>query len=148
LQSVNQLFCENTVDSAYATLFFAQYDDQARRLRYANCGHYSGILLRAGTTLEELRSTGTVLGLFRDWDCSIEEQQFLPGDILALYTDGVIEAFDSSGEEYGETRLIEALRRGRDLPSQSLLAEIVNDVQRFSGPEQYDDITLMIAKCK
>ena len=148
LRSVNQLFCENTVDSAYATLFFAQYDDQARRLRFANCGHYSGVLLRAGNTLERLDSTGTVLGLFPDWNCSIEERQFSSGDILALFTDGVTEAFDRSGEEYGETRLIEGLRRGRDLPSQSLLAEIVEDIQRFSGPEQYDDITLMIAKCK
>jgi serine phosphatase RsbU (regulator of sigma subunit)/predicted enzyme related to lactoylglutathione lyase len=148
LQSVNQLFCKNTVDSAYATLFFAQYDDQARRLRFANCGHYSGVLLRDGNTLERLDSTGTVLGLFCEWDCSIEERQFSPGDILALYTDGVTEAFDSSGEEFGETRLIEALRRGRALPPQSLLSEIVHDVQRFSGPEQYDDITLMIARCK
>jgi serine phosphatase RsbU (regulator of sigma subunit)/predicted enzyme related to lactoylglutathione lyase len=148
LQSVNQLFCKNTVDSAYATLFFGQYDDQARRLRFANCGHYSGILLRGGNALERLDSTGTVLGLFCDWDCSIEERQFLPGDILALYTDGVTEAFDSSGEEFGETRLIEGLRKGRALPPQSLLSEIVQDIQRFSGPEQYDDITLMIARCK
>src|SRR5215470_9265362 len=100
LQSVNQLFCKNTVDNAYATLFFGQYDDQARRLRFANCGHYSGVLLREGRTLERLDSTGTVLGLFPEWDCSIEERQFSPGDILALYTDGVTEAFDSSGEEY------------------------------------------------
>jgi serine phosphatase RsbU (regulator of sigma subunit) len=148
LQSVNQLFCKNTVDSAYATLFFGQYDDQARRLRFANCGHYSGVLLREGKTLERLDSTGTVLGLFPEWDCSIEERQFSPGDILALYTDGVTEAFDSSGEEYGETRLIDGLRKKRDLPSQSLLTEIVQDIQRFSGPEQYDDITLMIARCR
>jgi serine phosphatase RsbU (regulator of sigma subunit) len=148
LQSVNQLFCKNTVDSAYATLFFGQYDDQARRLRFANCGHYSGVLLREGKTLERLDSTGTVLGLFPEWDCSIEERQFSPGDILALYTDGVTEAFDSSGEEYGETRLIDGLRKKRDLPPQSLLTEIVQDIQRFSGPEQYDDITLMIARCR
>jgi len=145
---VNQLFCKNTVDNAYATLFFGQYDDQARRLRFANCGHYSGVLLREGRTLERLDSTGTVLGLFPEWDCSIEERQFSPGDILALYTDGVTEAFDGSGEEYGETRLIDGLRKKRDLPSQALLADIVQDIQRFSGPEQYDDITLMIAKCK
>jgi serine phosphatase RsbU (regulator of sigma subunit) len=105
-------------------------------------------LLRDGNTLERLDSTGTVLGLFCDWDCSIEERQFSPGDILALYTDGVTEAFDPSGEEFGEARLIEGLRKGRALPPQSLLSEIVHDVQRFSGPEQYDDITLMIAKCR
>jgi serine phosphatase RsbU (regulator of sigma subunit)/predicted enzyme related to lactoylglutathione lyase len=148
LRSVNQLFCENTTESAYATLFFGQYDDQARRLRYANCGHYSGVLLRGGNTLEELTSTGTVLGLFPAWDCSIEERQLCPGDTLALYTDGVTEAFDGAGTEYGESRLIEALRRNRELAPQALLAEIVQEVQSFSSREQHDDITLIVAKCK
>lgn len=148
LQSVNQLFCANTTASAYATLFFGQYDDQTMRLRYANCGHYSGVLLRTGNTLEELDSTGTVLGLFPEWDCTIEERQLSSGDTLVLYTDGVTESFSSSGEEYGELRLIEALRRNRELSPQSLLSEIVQDVQRFSDREQHDDITLMIARCR
>ena len=84
LQSVNQLFCENTTESAYATLFFAEYDDPTRRLRYANCGHYSPLLLRCDDALERLESTGTVLGLFQKWDCSVEERQLFPGDILAF----------------------------------------------------------------
>src|SRR5215472_7747310 len=95
LQSVNRLFCENTTDSAYATLFFGQYEDHTRRLRYANCGHYSGILLRGEGAREELISTGTVLGLFPQWSCSIEQRQLARGDLLALYTDGVTEAFNS-----------------------------------------------------
>jgi serine phosphatase RsbU (regulator of sigma subunit)/predicted enzyme related to lactoylglutathione lyase len=148
LQSVNRLFCENTTDSAYATLFFGQYDDQTRRLRYANCGHYAGILLRAAGKREQLHSTGTVLGLFAQWDCMIEERQLGPGDVLVLYTDGVTEAFNKRGEEYGESRLLEALERGRELPPPALLANIVQDVQQFSSPEQHDDITLMIARCK
>lgn len=147
LQSVNQLFFENTTDSAYATLFFAEYDDKAKRLRYANCGHLSGLLLgRNG--VERLDSTGTVLGLFKEWNCSIEERQLFPGDILALYTDGVTETFDNHGEEYGERRLIEALQRNRERPSRALLAAIVDDVQQFcSCDEQHDDITLIVAKC-
>ena len=148
LQSVNRLFCANTTDSAYATLFFGQYNDSTRRLRYANCGHYSGILLRTAGKREELPSTGTVLGLFADWNCAIEERQLGPGDILALYTDGVTEAFNKRGDEYGEARLIRALERKRNLSPQALLAEIVQEVQQFSAPEQHDDITLMIARCK
>ncbi len=148
LQSVNRLFCENTTDSAYATLFFGQYHDQTRRLRYANCGHYSGILLRNAGQREELRSTGTVLGLFADWSCTIEERQLAPGDTLVLYTDGVTEAFNKRGEEYGERRLLKALAQNRELSPKALLAEIVKEVQQFSRPEQHDDITLMIAKCK
>jgi len=62
LQSVNQLFYENTTDSSYATLVFAEYDDTSRRVRYANCGHYPGLLFRSDQTLERLDSTSTVLG--------------------------------------------------------------------------------------
>ncbi|HMK22897.1 MAG TPA: SpoIIE family protein phosphatase [Terriglobales bacterium] len=148
LQSVNRLFCENTTDSAYATLFFGQYHDESRRLRYANCGHYSGVLLRAGGKREELLSTGTVLGLFADWTCTIEERQLDPGDTLVLYTDGVTEAFNKRGEEYGERRLVKALAQNRELSPKALLAEIVQEVQQFSSPEQHDDITLIVARCK
>jgi catechol 2,3-dioxygenase-like lactoylglutathione lyase family enzyme len=78
LRSVNKLFYDNTTDSSYATLFFAEYDDRARRLRYANCGHQKILLLRRDNTLEKLESTCTVLGLFREWDCGIEERELCP----------------------------------------------------------------------
>jgi serine phosphatase RsbU (regulator of sigma subunit)/catechol 2,3-dioxygenase-like lactoylglutathione lyase family enzyme len=146
LRSVNQLFYENTTDSAYATLFFAEYDDRAKRLRYANCGHLSALLLRSDGALERLDSTCTVLGLFNEWDCSIGESHLRSGDTLALYTDGVTESFNDAEEEFGEERLIEALRRYRGLSSQALLAAIVDEVQRFNPHEQHDDITLIIAK--
>jgi serine phosphatase RsbU (regulator of sigma subunit) len=147
LQSVNQLFYENTIDSAYATLIFAEYDDNAQRLRYANCGHLSALLLRRGNTLERLESTCTVLGLFKEWECSIAECRLFSGDTLALYTDGVTEAFNEAGEEFGEQRLIEALRRHRELPPHASLQAILDDVQRFSPHDQHDDITLLLAKC-
>src|SRR5208283_4950863 len=79
LRSVNHLFCENTTDSAYATLFFAEYDDQTRRLRYASCGHLTALLLRGDGALNRLASTGTVLGLFADWDCATEELLLFSG---------------------------------------------------------------------
>jgi len=148
LRSVNQLFYENTTDSAYATLFFAEYDDRVQRLRYANCGHLSALLLRSDNSIERLDSTGTVLGLFEEWDCSIEESQIYPGDLLALYTDGITESFNVAGEEFGEERLVEALRCGRELSSTALIAAIVAEVKQFSALEQGDDITLIVAKCR
>jgi len=147
LHSVNELFCANTGDSAYATLFFGEYDDATQRLRYANCGHLSALLLRDNGTPERLDSTCTVLGLFPGWTCTIAECQIARGDILALYTDGVTEAFDEGGQEYGEGRILAALRCHRELPSQRLLEAVVEDVKRFSPREQHDDITLVIAKC-
>jgi serine phosphatase RsbU (regulator of sigma subunit)/catechol 2,3-dioxygenase-like lactoylglutathione lyase family enzyme len=148
LRSVNQLFCDNTTDSAYATLFFGEYDDRAGRLRYANCGHLCALLLRSDDTLERLDSTCTVLGLFKEWDCLVGETVLFPGDTLALYTDGVTEAFNQAGDEFGEQRLLEALRRHRDVPSQVLLTAIVDEVRDFSQHEQNDDITLIVAKCR
>jgi serine phosphatase RsbU (regulator of sigma subunit)/predicted enzyme related to lactoylglutathione lyase len=142
-----QLFLQNTIDSAYATVFFADYDDTARRLRYANCGHLSGIVLRHNGKVEWLHSTATVLGLFEEWDSPIEECQLSPGDTLALYTDGVTESFDASGEEFGEQRLVEALRQNKAMPAKHTLTSVVEQIQSFSPTEQHDDITLIVAKC-
>ena len=147
LRSVNELFYNNTLDSVYATLFFAEYDDRARRLRYANCGHLSALLLHRDNSVEQLQSTSTVLGLFREWDCSIGEHHLFVGDTLALYTDGITESFNDAGEEFGEQRLIEAVRRNRELSAQALLCSVVDNVRRFSPREQHDDITLIIAQC-
>src|SRR5712692_3306044 len=147
LQSVNDLFYDNTPDNSYATLFFAEYDDQSQSLRYVNCGHLFGLLLRGNNTVERMDSTSTVLGLFKEWDCCIGECQLLCGDSIALYTDGVTESFNSAGEEFGEQRLTEALRRHGELSSRDLLAAIVDEVRQFSPGEQYDDITLIVAKC-
>jgi len=148
LRSVNRLFFDNTNESAYASLFFAEYDDATRRLRYANCGHLSGILLRRDGNVEHLESTSTLLGLFKEWDCSMREQELFPGDVLALYTDGVTEASNDQGEELGERFLIEALRQHRELSCQALLAAIVDGVQRSGSQEQHDDITAIVAKFK
>jgi serine phosphatase RsbU (regulator of sigma subunit) len=147
LESVNRLFYQNTIESAYATLFFAEYDDRVRRLRYANCGHYSALLLRTAGRLERLDSTGTVLGLFDEWKCDFEETQLQLGDTLVLYTDGVTESFDGRGEEFGEERLIATLRRNLSLPTHRLLASVVDEVRAFSPQEQHDDLTLIVAKC-
>jgi len=148
LQSVNQLFYENTEDGAYATLFFAEYDDHTRRLRYANCGHWPGLLLRSDNSLERLQSTCTVLGLFKEWKCAMEELQLYPGDILALYTDGISEMLNNRGEEFGQQRLAEVLRQHVKLPSQALLTSVVHEVRQFSPHEQQDDVTLIVATCR
>jgi serine phosphatase RsbU (regulator of sigma subunit)/catechol 2,3-dioxygenase-like lactoylglutathione lyase family enzyme len=148
LRAVNQLFYENTADSAYATLFFAEYDAPTHRLRYVNCGHLPALLLRRDNTFERLGSTCTVLGLFEEWDCSIGEHRLLEGDTLVLYTDGVTEAFNDREEQFGEERLMQALKRYRDQSSRDLLRSIVEDVRQFSPREQQDDITLIVAKCR
>lgn len=148
LECVNRLFYENTANGAYATLFFGEYDNALRRFRYANCGHLSALLFRCDGSLEKLDSTATVLGLFKEWNCSVAECHFFPGDTLILYTDGVTESFNSRGDEFGEEGLITATRRHWELPPQKLLTTLLDDVTQFSAQEQYDDITLVVARCR
>ncbi|HTZ46945.1 MAG TPA: SpoIIE family protein phosphatase [Verrucomicrobiae bacterium] len=148
LSAVNQLFGENTANAAFATLFFADYDEATGRLRYVNCGHLPPLLLHADHSLERLQPTATILGAFQQWDCELAECQIAPGDTLILYTDGITESFSPAGEEFGEARLEQALRQHCHLSSQSLLDAIVDQVRDFSPHEQHDDITLIAAKCQ
>jgi serine phosphatase RsbU (regulator of sigma subunit) len=148
LRSVNRMFFENTAEGAYATLFFAEYCNHSRRLRYVNCGHLSGLVLRRDNSVERLDSTATVVGIFEEWDCEMAECSLACGDTLALYTDGITETFNEHGDDFGEHRLIAALRRHREQSSQSSIASIVEEVQQFGTCEQQDDITLIVAKCR
>jgi catechol 2,3-dioxygenase-like lactoylglutathione lyase family enzyme len=148
LRSLNEFFCENTTDNVYATVLFAEYVDKLRRLCYANCGHLPALLLRSDHSLERLGSTGPPVGLFREWNCSVEERQLSRGDILVLYTDGVTESINGEGEEFGEQRLVEAVWRHSGLSSPQLVAAVAGQVRQFSPDEQADDITLIIAKCR
>jgi phosphoserine phosphatase RsbU/P len=148
LTSVNRLFFQNTDDASYATMFFADYNDATRLLRYSNCGHLPPLLIRAGgTRVERLHPTCVVLGMFEEWQSEVTDVMLARGDTLVLYTDGVTEAENRSGEEFGESRLVETLRDLSQLPIEQLKNEIVNTVRQFSGTEQGDDITLVVARC-
>lgn len=146
LESVNRFFYENTADDAYATLFFADYDDATGRMRYANCGHVSPLLLRADGTAEWLESTCTVLGLFESWQCSLAEVTMSPKDTLVLYSDGVTEAAKDDGEEFGRMRLLDTVCANKDLSASLMLEAIVTAVQNYGGKEQADDLTLVVAR--
>jgi serine phosphatase RsbU (regulator of sigma subunit)/catechol 2,3-dioxygenase-like lactoylglutathione lyase family enzyme len=147
LQSINETFRRNSSDNDYTTLFLAEYDDRQRRLRYANCGHLPALLLRSDGTLERLAATGTVLGLFRDWDCEVEERQLYPGDLLAVYTDGITETFNHAGEEFGEDRLVALLCRQAHLRPDLQISAVVEEVRSFGVNTQHDDMTIMVAHC-
>lgn len=148
LRSVNRLFYENTVDSAYASLFFAEYDNESRLLRYANCGHLAGFIVSPDNSCRRLESNGTLLGLFQNWECEMAEVELAAGDRLALYTDGVTEALNDRGEELGEQHLLERLRLYRDQSCQTAVEAITHEVRSLSPGDQYDDITLILARCR
>ena len=148
LISVNRHFYKHTANDRYATLFFGRYSDATRTLHYVNCGHNPPVLLRKGGEVERLSATATVLGLFSDWDCSVAEARLETGDVLSLYTDGITETTGHSGEEFGEVRLLETLRKNRELEASYILRNVENAAQQFRLGEQEDDLTLVIARAR
>jgi len=147
LKSVNQLFYENTPDDRYATLFFAVYDDTSRQLEYANCGHNPPLLFRSAGNVERLEPTAGVIGISPQFDCATASVTLQSNDILVIYTDGVTEANDPQGNEFGEERLVKVVRENSAATPEQLLTAIQDAVHKFSaGGEQSDDLTLVVAR--
>ena len=140
---VNRHFFDSTAAERFATLVFASYDDRTREVRYVNCAHCPPLLLRANGELEKLDSTATMLGAFVSWTCTESETILRTGDTLLLYSDGVTEAGADSGDEFGEERLIHALRVNQLQPAEALVQAIIDDVNDFSGGARSDDVTVV-----
>jgi serine phosphatase RsbU (regulator of sigma subunit) len=148
LQSVNKLFHENTPDDRYATLFLGVYNDATREFTYANCGHNPPLVFRADGSVEQLRSTATVIGLFQKWKCDTRSIVLQPKDMVILFTDGVTEANDAEGNEFGEERLEKTVREKLELAPIDVLTAIQDAVKKFSSGEQFDDLTLVVARVR
>jgi serine phosphatase RsbU (regulator of sigma subunit) len=148
LKSVNQSFFESTDDGRYATLFFGDYQDSTRRLRFGNCGHNPPLLVHSDGTAERLTATATVLGLFEEWESSSGDILIAPGDVLVIYTDGITEVNNSDEEEFGESRLLEIIRHHLSAPVHLILDAILRSALEFSGGEgkMRDDLTLVVAR--
>ncbi len=148
LKSVNQLLYRFSESNRYATMFLGLYDDANRRLLYANCGHNPPVVLRKDGSVERLCPTAPVLGVFEEWECHAREVGLESGDLLTVFSDGITEAFSGAGEEFGERRLIEILRGHRPLSLASLVDVVIGRVAEFSGSEQTDDQTLVLARVR
>ncbi len=146
LALVNRLLLESAPEAMYATMFYAEYDERRRKLRYVNCGHPAP-LLYGPNGLSRLLPSATVLGLFDDWECSLAEVPLAPGDTLLVYTDGATEAMNDQGEEFGEGRLAELLQKLNRLPLSAMLQKCLDVVSQFAGERRRDDLTLVALRC-
>ena len=97
-------------------------------------------------TAERLATTATVLGLFEKWESSICDVQIAAGDVLVVYTDGITEANNSAGEEFGESRLLDTIRVNLNLPVPLILNAVLTAALELSHGEQGDDLTLVVAR--
>jgi sigma-B regulation protein RsbU (phosphoserine phosphatase) len=144
LRSVNNLFIESTAPDEYATLFYGVYDTRLRQLRYINCGHLAPFVMRSSGAIERLAPTTTVLGLFGGMALAEAFVDLNPGDTLLLFSDGITEAANLSGEEFGEDRLA-TLARGA-LPS--IPNRILDAVRVFSPGTPSDDRTVVALRAR
>lgn len=145
---VNDLMCQNTGGNKFVTFFWGILDGRHRTLTYVNAGHNYPILLRNGGSVEHLDRGGMILGILPT-SIPYEEASvaFGGGDVLALYTDGVSEAMNKEGVEYGEKALESTLHGCLSCSAEGIIRTIHEDVIRHAGgAQQSDDITMMIVR--
>jgi len=144
-QKVNQIICGNIAVDRFITFFCATLDVASRRLRYANAGHNAPVLVRLDGSYERLETGGLVLGVDRRAGYEQGNLDLACGDRLVLFTDGVTEAVNARGEEYGEPLLLDLLVESRHLGAGALQETVVNSVKRFSDGRLKDDSTVVVA---
>ncbi|BDC49525.1 fused response regulator/phosphatase [Bryobacterales bacterium F-183] len=144
LRNVNSHFYRSTPPAHFATAFFAIYDPAARRLQYANCGHPPAMLFgRDGASCRKLDTTATVLGIMDGFETDVETVDVQEGDSLLMFTDGLTEAGIEDGEEFGEERIEEVLRRHLHLPVSELVAGVARAAEEYAKGQHADDMTLV-----
>ena len=137
---------ESTPMEKYATFFYAVYDSRTHVLTYTNAGHLAPALFRRGK-IERLRAGGTVVGLFAPLEYQQAEIPLEPGDLLLAFTDGLTEPENTFGEEFGESRLLDAVERALRGSAEEIAGEIYRSVNDWTGsPELQDDMTIIIAR--
>lgn len=132
----------------FISLFYALLDAEARRMVFCNAGHPPALLVHADGSCERLLSEGAVLGVFETWNYEEREVALEPGSRLVLYTDGILEASDSSGQDFGEGRLRELAIANRHQTAEELKQTILAAVMDHCGSHLQDDATLLVIALK
>jgi len=136
-------------DERYVTLLLAELDTQKRTVRYVNCGHNPGLLFRAKTGMvTRMNSSCPPIGIFLDEHCELASAYLNAGDVLVFYTDGVTEAKNHFGEEFGTERLSDVVRGGASLSAEGLMNDIFSSAANFCSEVGFhDDVTILVVKC-
>jgi serine phosphatase RsbU (regulator of sigma subunit) len=147
LSKVNRLLLESTEPNRFVTALYGVLDVAERRFTYSCAGHYPAILVHEDGKVEELGEGGTILGAFHGIEFQ-EDLRFLrSGDMVLLYTDGVTEALNRAGEEFGVDRLVDLAVTARSRPAAKIVAAIERAVRSHSRRKvPQDDLTLVVLK--
>jgi sigma-B regulation protein RsbU (phosphoserine phosphatase) len=147
LGRVNEVLASDfSATDMFATLVFARFLPDGRRMVWSNAGHNPPLLLRANGDIETLKPCGPALGIVAGARWRDVDQRFAPGDVLVLYTDGVVEARDVAKQFFGIDRLIEAVRRPADSAA-GIRENVLNALACHTGSMPVDDdVTLVVAR--
>jgi sigma-B regulation protein RsbU (phosphoserine phosphatase) len=148
LNDSNEVIAAESGSGMFVTLFFGILHQKTGNLIYANAGHNPPLVFRAkDARFDTLGTTGIALGIMEGSKYSQAQTTLGPGDILVMYTDGIVEAMNSQGEQFGGQRLRSIIAGSPNLPPDNLLREIIQAVSIFSaGQQQFDDITALVVK--
>ena len=153
MADINRLLVASIPDNRFATYFYGVLDPARRLLTYVNAGHNPPMLLRNGaanaapTPIVRLEPTGTMLGMFPEMAFDQRQVDVAPGDLLLAYSDGICDALNEHGEDYGDARLETVVRSHAGLSAVRLQERILDDVASFGhGVAPFDDMTLVVAK--
>jgi serine phosphatase RsbU (regulator of sigma subunit) len=149
---LNSLLCKKTASERFTSLFWGCFDPQRSTIQYINAGHLPPMLIRMVNNelqIHRLETGGPVLGLLPGADYEQGEQYVAPGDILVAFSDGVVEATNAAGEDFGENRLIAAIRDLWDAPANDILNSMHSRLKEFTGNTPInDDQTLIVVRFK
>jgi sigma-B regulation protein RsbU (phosphoserine phosphatase) len=147
---LNRYSCAHSLDGRrFTTAVLAEYEPATRRLSYVNAGHNAPILRRANGDMEKLDIGGVPLGILPTVEYGTSTKDLQPGDALIFFTDGVVEAFDENGAEFGNERWLTAIRALPEVTAQESLQFLMTRVDAFVGvTRQSDDVTCMIFRAK
>jgi len=146
MSNVNRLIFDTSPSNRYATFFYGQYEPATRQFTFVNGGHNPPMVFRNGDVLR-LEDGGPVVGLFKAARYSQAKLELAAGDVLLLYTDGISEAMNAADEEWGEERMIEAVRACQSRPALEMIDDLMGAADAFvAGAPQHDDMTIMVVK--
>lgn len=146
--SSNNTITQDSKSGMFVTLFFGLLNENDRTLTYVNAGHNPPLVIRGQTgAVERLLPTGIVLGALENCGYKSQTVTIAEDDVVVMFTDGVTESVNSTGELFGEKRLIDVIQKNVHLSAHEILEQILAGVNAFSGDmPQADDITLLVIK--
>ncbi len=149
MANLNQLIYDASASDRFASLWYGVFDPSTRSFAYVNAGHNPPILIQACGDIVHLEEGGLMLGGFRAASYKQGSVTLAPGDTVILFTDGVSEAMSPAGDDFGEKRLVAAVRGAAGLPAAQLLDRLLCALDAFTaGAPQQDDTTLVVVQAR